>query len=294
MPRPPRNIVPRRVYHLIARFVDREWFISSALERQYYLKLLGRAISDSDWRCFAYAVMSNHIHLLVLAGRDLLGWWTRRVHSPFADALNRAHERIGSVFTRGPKAYLVPRGKFAAVMAYIHNNPVRAEVVSQPRYSDWTSHRAYIGATEAPRWLDVEDGLVRAGVAARDFDALVRARHVPSTKSEWELFDELELEEALEPAEPIVTVAPDQLVRTVAEVVGLSVEAIRSRRKTPDHVLARNAVALCGDRFGLSGTAIAQSLSLSQQAVSKILTQRPLRDPSDVVSLVVQRFRKAG
>jgi len=55
MPRLPRFIEPGTVYHLISRFVDREWFIKREDERRTYLRLLGRALLDSDWRCFSFA-----------------------------------------------------------------------------------------------------------------------------------------------------------------------------------------------------------------------------------------------
>ena len=42
--------VPGAVYHVISRFVDRDWFIESEDERSLYLSLLGRALLESDWR----------------------------------------------------------------------------------------------------------------------------------------------------------------------------------------------------------------------------------------------------
>src|SRR5438067_2099143 len=105
MPRKRRVIVAGSVYHLISRFVDRDWFIRSELERDYYLQLLGPALETTDWRCLSYAIMSNHVHLAMVAGRDTLASWIRRVHSPFADWMNRSHERIGSIFVRGPKDF---------------------------------------------------------------------------------------------------------------------------------------------------------------------------------------------
>src|SRR4051812_19613519 len=98
MPRVPRHIVPGRVYHLISRFVDREWFIAHERERRLYLALLGDAVSASDWRCFSYGVMSNHLHHAFVAGQQSLASWIRRVHSPFADIMNKEHDRIGPMF----------------------------------------------------------------------------------------------------------------------------------------------------------------------------------------------------
>src|SRR5574338_1050354 len=159
MSRQPRHFIPGTVYHLISRFVDRDWLIRREQERRDYLELLGRALTTSDWRCLAYAIMSNHLHLAMVAGAQLLDSWIRRVHSPFADAMNRAYARIGPMFVRGPKALTVEASGVGSVIAYIHNNPVRAKVVADASESSWTSHRAYLGLVRAPAWLSVREGL---------------------------------------------------------------------------------------------------------------------------------------
>src|SRR5262245_11595319 len=90
MPRQRRRIDQGLAYHLISRFVDREWFIEKTAEREHYLKLLGNSLENSDWRLTAYAIMSNHIHLECIAGTQLLANLMRPVHAPFADGMNRA------------------------------------------------------------------------------------------------------------------------------------------------------------------------------------------------------------
>ena len=59
------------IYHLIARFVGGEWFIKSDVERIAYLSLLRLYLQTTDWRCFAFALMSNHIHLALMSGQEL-------------------------------------------------------------------------------------------------------------------------------------------------------------------------------------------------------------------------------
>jgi hypothetical protein len=54
----------------------------------------------------------------------------------------------------------------AALLAYIHNTPVRAQVVSDPADSPWTSHRAYLGLCAAPPWVNVEFGLHLCGFSS--------------------------------------------------------------------------------------------------------------------------------
>lgn len=159
MPRRARIIYPGVVYHLISRFVASEWFIKTDLERRTYLQLLGRGLERTDWRCFAFAIMSNHIHLAIVAGRARLASWLGEAHGIFAEWINERHERIGSVFVRGPTAIAIRNDSVNRLVAYIHRNPVRAGVVPRAIESSWTSHRAYLQPELAPSWLDVGKGL---------------------------------------------------------------------------------------------------------------------------------------
>ena len=190
MSRWPRHIEPGTTYHLISRFVDREWFIRQQHERELYLRLLGKALSTSDWQCLAFAIMSNHVHLAMVAGTQALDTWLRRVHSPFADTMNRAYGRIGSMFVRGPKALPIDPAGVGSVIAYIHNNPVRAKVVERASASTWTSHPGYVGLQRPPRWLRVEQGLVLAGF--EDPTAFDRWVEDPQ-RAEFDAAHELEL-----------------------------------------------------------------------------------------------------
>ncbi len=178
MPRIARCIQPDTVHHVISRFVDRNWFFEEDGEREQYLVLLGRALSRTDWRCLAFCVMSNHVHLALVAGRMPLAAWARRVHSPFAHWMNGRRKRLGPLFADRPSAHGIPPERVLEVLAYIHNNPVRAEVVKTAAATKWSSHPAYTGRLPAPSWLHVGEGLARAGCTSDPvrFDALVASR----------------------------------------------------------------------------------------------------------------------
>jgi hypothetical protein len=51
---------------------------------------------------FSYAVMSSHIHLLLVAGTSTFDFLIRRAHSGFARWLNRRQGRLGPVFAQRP------------------------------------------------------------------------------------------------------------------------------------------------------------------------------------------------
>jgi putative transposase len=155
-----------RVYHVIPRFVAKEWFIESELERNCYLSLLGGAIAETDWELFAYAIMSSHVHLGVRAGDVPLADWMRPMHTRFANWMNVHRERIGAVFVRGPNVVEIRPDGAAKLIDYIHRNPERAGIATE---STWTSQRAYVGRGHQPRWLDVECGLELAGMSREEF-----------------------------------------------------------------------------------------------------------------------------
>jgi len=281
MPRSARAIVPGVVYHLISRFVAREFFMNSELDRRYYLSLLGKALEQVTWRCLGYALMSNHIHLALVAGHEPLAAWLRKVHSPFARATNQARQRIGSMFVRGPKDILVPDSGVGAILGYIHNNPVRARVAAEACETTWTSHRAYLGTAPVPRWLHVSEGLARSGVAGADaFDALVRASskhpvlgHVQSDEHLEELVDAYERAKIAAYEKPDVrpVVEASEIVEVVAHQLDINVSQLRSRRRGQTERLGQGSVIACASRLGCRTLEIAEALGITPQAVTKVL-----------------------
>lgn len=288
MPRTRRWNTPGDVYHLISRFVDRDWFIADQFERARYLRLLGIAISESDWTCLAYAVMSNHIHLVVEAGTDRLGDWVRKVHAPFAMWMNAKRDRIGNLFCRGPKDFCIRPENIARTTAYVHNNPVRAKVVAGAKNSTWTSHRAYCGLAVPPPWLSVTRGLQLCGFnAPARFDEFVSSSLFKQRDPDLRAIRrELLPRGAIETGSPtdgdrisvpliarpwaVIRPDPRRLLSVVADIAGIPAAQVSSRRKLPPLVEARKVTVRAGLELGLTGADIAAVVGITQQAASKL------------------------
>lgn len=60
----------------------------------------------------------------------------------------------------------------AAVVRYIHLNPVEAYIADDPRKYVWSSHHHYLRPNKAPQWLKVEEVLANYK-SPRDFHAFV-------------------------------------------------------------------------------------------------------------------------
>lgn len=161
-----RQNVPGSIQHLISRVVNREFRIRGRTERSEYLRRSEAAMARTDWTPLGYAVMSNHVHWAHRAGMVGSAAFVRSLHSGYARWLNTHQARLGPVFADRHRSIVFPEEMAQALIAYIHNNPVRAGVVSDPVDSDWTSHRYYVGEATPPPWLDVERGLAVCGFDA--------------------------------------------------------------------------------------------------------------------------------
>jgi putative transposase len=100
--------------------------------------------------------MSNHVHLVVKAGREPFDRLMKGINSGFAVWLNhRMGGRKGAVFADRYKSILVEEEAYLfQLIRYVHNNPVRAKVADSAKRSKWSSHRAYLGLEEPPEWLN--------------------------------------------------------------------------------------------------------------------------------------------
>jgi REP element-mobilizing transposase RayT len=143
--------------------------------------LLEKASRSTDVAVLAYCLMSNHIHLVVVQGQSSLERFTKSVHTGFASWAHRSQSRSkapGPVFAGRPRSLLVEQDRYLLeLVRYVHNNPVRAGLVRYARNSSWSSHQAYVGRVQEPRWLRVANVLEHFGRAAerakKQFDAFV-------------------------------------------------------------------------------------------------------------------------
>src|SRR5579883_1295316 len=139
MPRFARELVPGAIHHVIARFINRQYRLRGAAERAAYLEKLAAALAHTDWQLLGYALMGNHVHLVLLAGEAPAWQLLKPLHISVARWLNARHRMFGPVFAERANTVLMPPERTRFVMAYVHNNPVRAALVTDPADSDWTS-----------------------------------------------------------------------------------------------------------------------------------------------------------
>src|SRR5690606_30279844 len=94
-----------------------------------------------------------------------LGCFMQRVASRYARFLQRRLDTTGHLFERRYHCVLVDTERYLLdLVRYIHLNPVRGGLVTDPAEYQWSSHRDYLGLA-AREWLRPHLAL---GMLARD------------------------------------------------------------------------------------------------------------------------------
>lgn len=164
MPRTARLYAPNTFHHITAGFVNGEFRMRGARERDEYLRRLAAALRRTDWKLLSYVLMSSHTHLGAESGETPVQELMLSLQGGFGGWINVVHGRSGPVWADRFYEIIGDAAPFAAHMiTYHHNNPVRAEVVESPEQSDWSSHAAYLDPLRRPPFLDVRRGLELCG-----------------------------------------------------------------------------------------------------------------------------------
>ena len=68
MPRQARIDAPGAVHHIISRSIERRKIFCDENDGDDFLNRLGEIITQSKTRCYAWALIANHFHLLLKTG----------------------------------------------------------------------------------------------------------------------------------------------------------------------------------------------------------------------------------
>ena len=149
MPRHARLDFPGAYQHVIARGVGRARIFCDTRDRREFLKRLGKEVKRAGARCYAWALLPNHVHILLRTGNKPLQQVMQRILTGYAVYHNLRHERAGHLFQNRYRSIVCQEDRyFMELVRYIHLNPVRAGVVDGvddlERYP-WMGHCVVMG-----------------------------------------------------------------------------------------------------------------------------------------------------
>ena len=142
-------------------------------DRERFMVLFAKVCRKLGWRCVAYCLMGNHIHLVVDVPAFTISRGMQLLNGQYAQAFNRRHGYVGHLFQARFSASRVDDDAHSLqVGRYVVLNPVRAGMVEEAVDWEWSSHPAMLGKVAPPPFLDVEWTL---GQFARKLDDARRA-----------------------------------------------------------------------------------------------------------------------
>lgn len=132
-------------YHVMLRGNDGQPIFFDEGDKSRLCLLMQQGVERFGHSIEAFCFMSNHIHLAVQVADISISRIMQHLSFRYTRYINRKYKRKGHLFQGRFKSILVDDDEYLKeLIRYIHLNPVRAKLVSDPRQYFWSSHRAYL------------------------------------------------------------------------------------------------------------------------------------------------------
>lgn len=164
MPRHSRIDAPGAVHHVMVRGITRSAIFYDTVDMDRFIDRAGIILAEGRIGCYAFSLLSNHIHLLLRTGITPIATIMRRLLTGYAVSFNKRHKRSGHLFQNRYKSILCEEDPYLLeLVRYIHLNPLRAGMVKNLISLDsypYSGHSAIMGHCERP-WQDSSYVLAR-------------------------------------------------------------------------------------------------------------------------------------
>ena len=142
MPRRARILAAGFPMHAILRGIDRAAVFFDDSDRRFFLDCLGASAAEEGVSVHAYALMTNHLHLLLTPLHDEgVSAVMKRVGQRYVQYVNRTYGRTGGLFEGRFRSSLIEADPYLlACHRYIELNPVRAGMAATPGDYPWSSY----------------------------------------------------------------------------------------------------------------------------------------------------------
>ncbi len=159
MPRKCRIDAPGALHHIIVRGIERRKIFYDDRDRDNFLQRLDDVLSETHTPCFAWALIPNHLHLLLRTGGTPISTVMRRLLTGYAVTFNRRHRRHGQLFQNRYKSILCQEDVYLLeLVRYIHLNPLRSKILQDLKQLDkyaYCGHSALMGKIKR-NWQDTD------------------------------------------------------------------------------------------------------------------------------------------
>ena len=166
MPRQARLDAPGTLHHVMVRGIEGTDIFRTDKDREDLLDRFAAQCNAEALRVYAWALVPNHFHLLVLTGNRPLSASMRKILTGYVVRFNRRYQRQGHLFQNRYKSIVCEEDPYLLELTrYIHLNPIRAGMVKTikelERYP-WSGHSVIMGNVKR-EWQDTGEILRNFG-----------------------------------------------------------------------------------------------------------------------------------
>ena len=135
-----RLVVPGYPHHITQRGVRRQTTFFDELDYKRYVRIANSLLSTASLEIWAYCLMPNHVHLIVIPHRpDSLSRLLCETHARYARRINLEHGWQGHLWQERFHSFVMDDEHLFAAVRYVELNPVRAGLCEQPDEWPWSS-----------------------------------------------------------------------------------------------------------------------------------------------------------
>ena len=148
MPRQARIDYPGALQHVIGRGIERKNIFGGDADKKEFLRRLKLLFAKRSMQCYAWCIMDNHYHLLLVTGKSKLSELMRCLLTGYGVYYNKVNKRSGYVFQNRYKSIVCDRDEYLlSLIRYIHLNPVRVKKIEIEALNNykWTGHKELVG-----------------------------------------------------------------------------------------------------------------------------------------------------
>lgn len=145
MARLPRLVVPGYPHHVTQRGNRRQKTFFCADDYREYITYIAAAKADSGTDIWAWCLMPNHVHLIVVPERhDSLSAMFAEAHRKYTRYINFRQGWRGHLWQERFHSCVMDEPHLLAAIRYVELNPVTSGLCRHPEDWPWSSSRAHL------------------------------------------------------------------------------------------------------------------------------------------------------
>lgn len=145
MARRSRESLSTSFFHVIVQGLNKEYIFEQNKSKEKYLKILKETREKYNVDIISYCIMSNHAHMLIHTySVNDLSMFMKNTDEDYARYYNYVAKRTGYVFRGRFSSEPITDYKYLLnCIAYIHKNPVKAQMVDKCEDYPYSSYNEY-------------------------------------------------------------------------------------------------------------------------------------------------------